>query len=303
MIVVIVLLVINSIDLLVVGKKYLTEENYVDKDMYVQQNFNPTPTDLSIQADKSDPVPHFRVLNLSPDRFTESRTSYFHRSLGGYHPAKLRLYQDLIENQLSKPQLNMPVLNMLDTRYLLIPDQQSGTIASAQRNDGALGAAWFVSEVRQVNGPAEEMKALDSFDAKRTAFIDKNQNASIQIPSLDSAATIQLVKYNNDTAEYISNNPVNGFAVFSEIYYPSGWNAYIDGKKTDHYKVNYLLRGLPIPAGKHTISFRFEPTSYTTSFSIAQWSGIVLYILLLAGLYFLLREKGVIGKREKKLTA
>ncbi len=298
--VILILLIANTIDLLAVGKKYLTEDNYVEKDQYVQQNFTASPTDLSILSDKTDAIPHFRVYNLAPDRFSESRTSYFHRSLGGYNPAKLRNYQDLMETQLSKNPLNMGVLNMLDTRYLLIPDQQTGAITGAQKNDSALGAAWFVNELRFVDGPVESIKALDSFNAKTTAFIDKAASAKIQQPLLDSGATISLSKYNNDTAEYVTNAKGNSFAVFSEIYYPSGWNAYLDGKKTEYYNVNYLLRGMPVPAGKHTISFRFEPKSYATGRSIAMISGIALYLFLIIGLLMTLREKGIIQFPKEK---
>jgi hypothetical protein len=289
--VIIILLLVNTIDLLIVGKKYLTEDNYVEKDQYVQQNFTPTTADQSILNDKADKVPHFRVYNLSPDRFSESRTSYFHRSLGGYHPAKLRNYQDLIEHQFSKNTLNTAVLNMLDTRYLLIPDQQTGATINIQKNDSALGAAWFIKELRIVNGPAEEIKALDNFNPATTAFIDKAFSADLKQSFADTGAAITLTKYNNDTADYVTTNNSEGFAVFSEIYYPAGWNAYVDDKKTKHYKVNYLLRGLPVPAGKHNISFRFEPESFYTGYTLALWSGIILYLTLLLAIFMSLRER------------
>lgn len=299
--VILILMAVNTIDLLAIGKKYLNEDNYVDQDAYTQSNFAVTPTDQAILEDGKDEVAHFRVYNLAPDRFQESRTSYFHRSLGGYHPAKLRIYQDLIENQLSKDSLNMAVLNMLDTRYFIIPDQQTRMPASAQRNDNALGAAWFVQQVQPVNGPVEEINALNSFDPKQTAFIDRStQNLSLKQSVADPSATITLTKYNNDTVEYATKSATDQFAVFSEIYYPSGWNAYIDGKKTEYFKVNYVLRGMPVPAGNHTISFRFEPDSYATGYSIAFWSYILLYLILLGALFMTLYRKGVINFGKKQ---
>jgi hypothetical protein len=283
--VILVFLLVNTIDLAVVGKKYLNEDNYVDAETYTQMNFEPTPYD---QAILKDPDPHFRVYTLTQERFNSSpvtaRTIYYHRSIGGYHPAKLRIYQDLIENQLSKQNLNMPVLDMLDTRYFLLPDQQGQNITNVQKNDGALGAAWFVKELKGVDGPALEMRSLDSFDAKRTAFFDRKSQSINTAFTWDSAATVTLTKYDNDTIEYATHAATPQFAVFSEIYYPAGWNAYLDGKKTQYYKVNYVLRGMPVPAGDHKITFRFEPASYTKSYSLATWSGILLYLFLIGGI-------------------
>jgi hypothetical protein len=185
----------------------------------------------------------------------------------------------------------MPVLNMLDTRYFLIPDQQ-GKEPNVQKNDSALGAAWFVQNLQPLKGPVEEMKALNNFNPQQTALIDINsQKAQIKSYSADPSASIKLTKYNNDTAEYVTNTNTEQFAVFSEIYYPAGWNAYVDGKKTDHYKVDYLLRGMPVAPGQHTISFRFEPESYAISSKIAMIAGILLYIVLLGGLFMSYRTK------------
>ena len=294
LVVIVILIAVNSFDLLAIDKKYLNENNYIESDSFTDYNFKPSAADVSILNDKD---PHFRVYNLSPDRFNESKTSYYHRSLGGYHPAKLRLYQDLIENQLSTANLNMPVMNMLDTRYILIPDQQ-GKEPNLHKNDSALGAAWFVQNLQPVKGPVEEMKALNSFKPEQTAFIDvTTQKADIKPYPANTSATIKLTKYNNDTVEYATNAPVEQFAVFSEIYYPAGWNAYVDGKKTNYYKVDYLLRGMPVPAGSHTISFRFEPESYAISSKVAMIAGILLYIVLLGGLFMSYRKKELLTNR------
>ena len=287
LVVIIILIVISTGDLFITGKKYLGEDTYIEKDSYIETNFAPSQADAMILQDKD---PHYRVYNLSQDRFFESKTSYHHRSIGGYHAAKLRLYQDLIETQLSKNPLNMAVLNMLDTKYFLVPDQKTGNI-SVSKNDSAMGAAWFVKQVQPVNGPVEELKALDNFDPSQTAFIDKAQNANIPQPAFDSSAKIKLSKYTNDEIEYASDAKSDQFAVFSEIYYSAGWNAYVDGKKTPHYKVNYLLRGMPVPAGHHVIDFKFEPASYKTGYTLATMGNILLYLLLIGGIYMSFRKK------------
>ena len=137
----------------------------------------------------------------------------------------------------------------------------------------------------------EEIKALDNFDPKQTAFIDKAQNANIPQMSFDSSAKIKLTKYNNDEIEYESDAKSDQFAVFSEIYYSAGWNAYIDGKKTPYYKVNYLLRGMSVPAGHHVITFKFEPASYKTGYTMATMGNILLYLFLISGIYMSFRKK------------
>ena len=287
LLVVIILIMISTGDLFLTGKKYLGEDNYIESDTYTETNFKPSQADALILQDKD---PHYRVYNLAPDRFNESKTAYYHRSIGGYHAAKLRLYQDLIETQLAKNPMNMAVLNMLDTKYFLIPDQQTGVV-NVQKNDSAMGAAWFVREVKTVNGPVEEIKALDNIDPVKTIFIDQAQNANIPQPSFDSSAKIKLTEYNNDEIKYESDAKSDQFAVFSEIYYSAGWNAYVDGKKVPYYKVNYLLRGMPVAAGHHVINFKFEPESYKTGYTLATIGNILLYLLLIGGLYMSFRKK------------
>ena len=284
---VIILIIISTADLFILDKKYLGEDNYIDSDSYTETNFKPSQADAMILQDKD---PHYRVYSLAGDRFNDSKTSYYHRSVGGYHAAKLRLYQDLIETQLSKNPLNMPVLNMLDTKYLILPDEKTGII-NVQKNDSALGAVWFVKNLQTVNGPVEEIKALDKFDPTQTVFIDKAQNENITQPSFDSTAKINLTKYNNDEAEYVSDAKTNQFAVFSEVYYAAGWNAYVDGNKMPYYKVNYLLRGMPVSAGHHIINFKFEPSSYKTGYTMATIGNILLYLFLIGGIYMSFRKK------------
>jgi hypothetical protein len=249
-------LVVNTGDLLIFDKKFLNEENYINKDEYISSNFIPTQADMMILEDKD---PHYRVYNLSNDRFSESKTSYFHRSLGGYHAAKLRNYQDMIETKFSEPNLNMNVLNMLDTKYFILPPQDANGVYNAQINQDALGAAWFVNKLQPVNNQVEELQALDSINTANAAIIEKNQAIEKLEYTIDSSNFIKLSKYNNDTAVFETSAKTEQYAVFSEVYYPNGWNAYVDGKATKFQKVNYMLRGMPIPAGNHKVEFIFEP--------------------------------------------
>ena len=291
-ILVIAFILINTIDLFAIDSKYLNSDNYTDDESYQSGNFTATAADVEISKDKDR---HYRVENLSPDRFQEGITAYFHRCIGGYHPAKLRIYQDLIENQLSKN--NMSVLNMLDTRYFIISPQQSQTPQQqqqpvVQRNDSAMGACWFVKEVRFVNGPVEEMKALDHFDPAKTAFVDASFKPVISpVAAADSTAKITLVNYDNDDIKYSTSSKSNQFAVLSEIYYSEGWNAYLDGRKTNYCKTNYVLRGISVPAGNHTIEFKFEPSSYYTGQTISYIANALLWLSIIAALLYWWRQQ------------
>ncbi|MBW7892976.1 MAG: YfhO family protein, partial [Chitinophagaceae bacterium] len=273
-------------DLFSMDRHYLNADSYMEEDGYEAVSFLPTAADQQILQDKD---PHFRVYNLSPDRFNEAVTTYFHRAVGGYNAAKLRIYQDLIETQLSKSPTNMDVLNMLDTRYFIIPPQQAQRQHEVYKNDEALGAAWFIKHIKYVNGPVEEIKALDEFGPRDTVIIDESfRNIAGSAPQADSTATIELVSYDNDEIKYSTNSQTPQFAVFSEVYYPAGWNAYIDGKKADYAKVNYVLRGMPVPAGQHEIVFKFEPASYYNGQKAVYFGNILYYLSILgagAGLW------------------
>ena len=283
---IIALAVINTVDLLQVDSHYLNGESYVEPDSYTA-NFTPSPAVQEILKDNS---PHYRVFNIADNPFNESLTAYYLRCVGGYHPAKLRLYQDLIENQIAKN--NMHVLNMLDTKYFIVPSQQQQGgqpgPAMVQRNDSAMGACWFVKNVQFVNGPVAEMKALDNFNPAQTAYVDASFKPAVQpVSAPDSTATISLVSYDNDDIKYTSQSSTNGFAVFSEIYYPAGWNAYIDGKQADYVKTDYALRGMSIPAGKHTIEFRFHPDSYYNGQTYSLIGNALLWLCFGGFIYYL----------------
>lgn len=271
------ILAISSFDLLGVANRYLNSNNYVEKDTY-DASFQPTAADLEILKDTRKP---FRVFDqIDPQGpFNGSRAAYFHNSVGGYSPAKLSLYNDLIEHQLSKG--NMRVFNMLNTRYFI--GTNPGTNQPiAQVNPEAYGPAWFVQSFQQVKNADDEMKALDSTDLRQVAIIQNRYAAAAgPVPVYDSSASITWLDNQNDKVSYKTKAASNQFAVFSEIYYDKGWNAYIDGKLTPYVKVNYVLRGMAVPSGEHTIEFRFEPKVVATSKMITSIAAIIVFLLLL----------------------
>lgn len=281
---------LTAIDLLTFDGNYLNKYNFGSKENYEASEFPLTPAD---QAILQDPDPNFRVLNTtSGDPFTmDSRTSYYHKSIGGYHPARLGIYDDLMEYQLYK--YNMSVLNMLNVKYFIQRDQQNGVSASI--NPNALGNVWFVNTVKYVNGPVEEMKALDSFDAKTEAIVDKKFQSQLSgaVPA-DSSAVIKQTAFDNENVKYESNSNAPHVAVFSEIFYKD-WKAYIDGKEVPIAKANYVLRALLIPAGKHNIEFKFEPAIYHTGSTITAITSWLILLLLLGFIGWLIRP--VIAKK------
>ena len=286
---VILLGVVILIDMWGVGKRYLNDSHFESKRKANQ--FTPTQADLQILKDKD---PDFRVFNLTMDPFRETYTSYFHKSIGGYHGAKLRRYQEIIEYHLAKN--NEKVLNMLNTKYYIVPGNENVPIA--HYNPNALGHAWFVDKIKIVENADEEILALNEFNPEHTAILDKRFLK--EVPSLSDYTSdstnerdIKLVDYKPDQLSYESNTTTDQFAVFSEVYYNSekGWNAYIDGKKTEHVRVNYILRGMMIPAGVHTIEFKFEPKLFYTLKRIELISSIFALIVLLGLAIFLIKSR------------
>lgn len=271
-----ILITICLLDMWSVNKRYLNSENFVPK----TRTDNPFPKSPADEAILQDKDPNYRVYNLTRDPFNDATTSYYHKSIGGYHPAKLRNYQDLIEHQISKN--NMSVINMLNTKYLIVPGENGQP--QAQLNPGALGNAWFVNKIEWVNNANEEMSAMDHFDPSATAIIDKRFEKSIpnaaQIRK-DSTDQVKLTHFAPNALTYSVRNPDGiGFIVFSEIFY-DGWKATIDGKEAPIVRVDYVLRGLEVPQGDHEIKFVFEPTSITVTETIAYISLCILIILLL----------------------
>jgi hypothetical protein len=282
------LLVLSSYDLLAEGKKYLNDDTYVEPET-MEGSFSMSDADKKIKA---DPEKNFRVLDQSGgDPFQNSHASYYHNSIGGYHPAKLALYNDLIEHQLTKG--NQRVYDMLNTKYIIqrAPDGREDV---ALLNPGAMGSCWLVSAVRYVNTADEEMKSLDSLDVRDTAVTRTYYMHDIPfMPEKDSTASVKLIDNENDKISYQFQAKKNQFVVFSEIYYDKGWNAYIDGKRAPYAKVDYVLRGMAVPAGSHTLLFRFEPHSYVLGNRISVVAALITYLLLILSLFGVIRHARV----------
>ena len=281
--------VITLGDLWLVDKRYLNDEHFIDKDLVAQQARPVTEADRTIMADKD---PHYRVMNLAVNSFNDATTSANHRSVGGYHAAKLRRYQDLIEHQLSKQ--NMQVYNMLDTRYFILPDR-SGAL-HVERNEEAFGAAWFVNEVQWVGNADEEMKALDDAPLRSRGIIDERFRPMLKdyqpIVALDTVMpepTVELRSYAPNRATYHTKTEQPRLLIFSEVYYPHGWHLILDGKEElPILRANYVLRAAYIPAGEHQLEMVFDPKSIHRTELAANVSSALLVLLILGALASLL---------------
>ena len=293
---VICMAVLCLVDMWQVDKRYLNDEMFVPKserDMPHQA----TSTDLAIMKDKSL---DYRVLNLASNTFNENETSYFHKSIGGYHPAKLRRYQEMIDAYIA-PEMqktmqaiaaaggNMqavdgvktfPVLNMLNTKYFILP-LQGGTTAPIQ-NPYAQGNGWFVNKLNYVDDANAEYAEVGKIDVRHEAVADKKFEVALgQAKANDSTASVKLDKYEPNNLQYTVNSKNGGVVVFSEIYYP-GWTATIDGQPAELGRVNYILRAVSVKPGKHTVVLDFHPTSISTTETIA-YIAIVILLLAIAG--------------------
>jgi Bacterial membrane protein YfhO len=281
------LIVLSSYDLLSVANRYLNSDSFVE-DSDFESAFTPSEADQQISKDPDHD--NFRIFDqTSGAPFQDSRPSFHHNSVGGYHPAILGLYNDIIEGQLEKG--NERVYNMLNTKYFIIQNPQTGKPV-AQLNPAAFGNAWLVKGIKYVNNADEEMDALDSTDLKDTAVVDKKYQSQIrQIPVPDSSAFIKLKQNLNDKIDYTFHSTTPQFAVLSEVYYPRGWNAFIDGQKADYVKTNYVLRGMYVPAGDHQIEFRFEPKSYTIGRTITIIANIFVFLSMIVAVIYYARRK------------
>lgn len=290
-------------DMWSVNKRYLYDDQFVEK---VQQDnsFKPTETDKTILADKTL---DFRVLNLAGNTFNENTTSYWHKSIGGYHAAKLRRYQEMIEEHISTEMNGVfkavseaggdmqkvapsgfPVLNMLNTRYFIFPLQGGKTVPI--RNPHTLGNAWFVNEVQYVDNANEEIDALHRIDPAKMAVVDKKFSAEVKSAAeTDTLSTIKLTAYEPNDLKYEVNSKTGGTVVFSEIYYP-GWQAYIDGVEAPHGRADYILRAMNVPAGKHVVEFKFDPKSLHVTETVAFVALGVLACVLVLFLFLQVRK-------------
>ena len=275
------LAVLCLVDMWSVNKRYLYDEQFVEEQVQTQ-GFRQTETDKMILEDEAL---DYRVLNLASNTFNENNTAYWHKSVGGYHAAKLRRYQEMIEEHISGEMQGLykavadaggdmeqldpsafPVLNMLNTRYFIFPLQGGQTVPLA--NPFALGNAWFVDEVDYVNNANEEIEAIHGLNPTEKAIVDKKFESVVQSLPSDSTATIELVAYEPNYLKYEVNSDKGGTVVFSEIYYP-GWKSTIDGQEVAHGRANYILRAMNVPAGQHVVEFRFDPTSLHVTENIA----------------------------------
>lgn len=279
------------IGIFMIGDLFFVDKNYVNaKDFVsareVNEPFQASEADMQILQDTT----HYRVFEVAGN-MSSARASYFHKSLGGYHAAKPRRIQELFDYQIAKN--NKQVLDMMNVKYIIQSNEKGEQFPTI--NPNANGNAWFVSQIQSVNSADEEMKALDKLDTKEVAVRLKDKNEKTYEISLpfrkDSLATIKLDLYKPNHLKYTSNNTNHGFAVFSEIYYPKGWKATIDGKETPIYRVDYTLRGLEIPKGKHTIEFKFEPEVVKTGSTIALFSSLAMLLVIVGGVYFERKKK------------
>ena len=266
-------------DLIGVDRRYVNNDDFVSG-VKMSKPFQATEVDAFILKDKS----HYRVFDLVSGA---SKPSYFHNSLNGYNAAELRRYREVFDFYIA--QNNFNVLSMLNTKYIVAQDEKGK--AFPYENEEANGNAWFIKNLKKVNSANEEIKILDSLDNKNKAIysshkaLESIQNIKTNF-AVDSLATIKLTEAKPNYLKYQSNNQNEGFAVFSEIYYPDGWKTFIDGKEANHMRVNYILRGMNIPVGNHTIEFKFDPDVVETGSKITLASSILLGLLLLGGLFY-----------------
>lgn len=276
-------------DLANVDKRYLSNDDFLPKSAnkiaWEMQNF-----DKQILEDtESD----FRVFNLTVSPFNDASTSYYHKSIGGYHGAKLRRYQDIIDKHINGTKINMGVLNMLNTKYIINYDGNRQPVA--QQNPNAMGYAWAVDSVWIAANADEEIAALDNADLRSVAVVDKrfeNQLQNFVFQSNDSV-TIELIDYKINDLKYKINSNSEQVIVFSEIYYNDGltfWEAFIDGQPVSHFRANYILRALRVPAGEHEVEFVFKPKAYKTLDNVSFMCTIALLIICVGVVWVVFRK-------------
>jgi hypothetical protein len=313
-------LVLCLVDLWDVDKRYLSDKMFVEPTQRIT-SLAKTPTDNQILTDASQRgLKDYRVLNFSTNTFNENNTSYWHKSVGGYHPAKLRRYQEMIEHHIA-PEMGRvqkaviaangdltkvrcdslsPVLNMLNTAYYIFPISENATTAIP--NPGANGNAWFVSDVRYVNNANEEIEGLNGINTRHTAIVDNTFKSKLSgAPSLsanDSSARATLTSYEPNDLRYEVTSDKGGVVVFAEIYYPE-WTATLDGRPIDIARADYILRAIGVPAGKHQVEFKFDPVSLHKTEAAANVSLIILLLAVLLAVAEGIRQ----GRRGPKQTA
>lgn len=288
---------IVAIDLIPTSLSYLNKSNYVEAAEY-DSLFEPTEADKAIMQDRD---PYYRVLDLTRDTYNDAVQSYFHKCVGGYHPAKMEIYQDLIDRHMSQG-FNGAVLDMLNTKYIIAG--RKGSAPQPIPNPTACGNAWFVDEVKWANTADEEMNGLNApqigdtaivpgaFDPRRTAVVRTTFKNDLNNYTFgkDSASFVKLSQYGLDDISFTSSNGKDGLAVFSDIYYSKGWKAYVDNKETPIIRANYVLRAIKVPAGQHTIEFHFRPETFYNGQKVAMVSSLAILALIGAAVAQMFRK-------------
>jgi hypothetical protein len=285
------------LDLWPIAKRYMNNDHFV-RESKAQAQFKPSVADESILRDTDS---NYRVLNLSVSTFNDASTSYFHKSIGGYHGAKMRRYQELITHYIA-PEIQqfgqalsnnatqqsvqqalaqLKVVGMLNGKYIIYNPQ-----APAIPNSYALGNAWFVNEIKVVANADEELAELSNIAPSNTAIVDKRFKANLFDFTKDPVASIQFLEYKPNYLKYESNASSDQLAVFSEVFYDKGWKAFVDGEEVPHFRVNYILRAMKVPAGQHTIEFKFMPEIYTTGIIVGAISSVLLLLLFASGFWY-----------------
>lgn len=264
------------LDMWPVDKRFMNDGTFSAANSY-EKTFKEKPWERQILANEKDP--NFRVFNLTVSPFNDATTSYRLKSIGGYSAAKLRRYQDIIEQHLAK--MHQPVIDMLNTKYFIVPDNANGNAPVVQFNPGAMGNAWFVADAKVVNTPNEECDALMQVDLHSTAVIGQDFAQYAIGHNNDSTATVRLTSYAPNRLEYEAQNAEKATLVFSEIYYPYGWKAYVDDKETDIFRVNYLLRAINVEPGSHHIRMEFVPDSVRRGNILSMIFVVLMYGIIL----------------------
>ena len=294
-----VLFAIVVLDLQPIAKRYINDDSFVPRTEFMKP-YNPTSVDNELLADRD---PNFRVLNLTRDPWNDAFTAYYHKSIGGYHAAKFRRYQDMIDchldaeknaiiaglqsGQLNPALQSAKAMNMLNMKYLVLPTNQ-GT--QKVENPYRYGNAWMVGKLEMVKTNVEEIDGIQKYDPRETAIVNDEWANQLQgfSPALDTNARISIASYKPNEIVYNYDAPggKEQLVVFSEIFYNKGWNASIDGQPADHFRANYILRAMRVPGGQHTVTFVFEPDSYKTGETIGL-IGSILLLLAVLGVGFL----------------
>ena len=286
------------LDLVPVDLRFLSSEDFVSPR---RRQITATAADKAILADRT---PGFRVLNLTVSPFNDATTSYFHRSVGGYHGAKLARYQDLIDRYLS--QLDEGVLDMLNTRYLILPGEEGQPVA--QLRTTANGAAWFVDRLVTAEDARQEIDLLGKTDLKTTAVIAARDLPLAQLPAAAAADTlpgrsIALVEYHANRLRYEYSTPAEAVAVFSEIYYDKGWTATIDGEETPAFRADYVLRAMRLPAGTHVVEWRFRAPGWRAAEAVTGICSVVILVSAAAAVVLAVRRKRRGNGRQEATNA